>query len=107
LGEIGYFFVGNWDENYPNVGGAIVVDPDHPNRPQLIQAIKGYSAKNNTWRLYGNIQNEDELVWAGKFQSLKEFINSDDNIGAIQKLFLEVLSDVEAFQKDYPDLSWD
>ncbi|MBE7556914.1 MAG: PD-(D/E)XK nuclease family protein [Anaerolineales bacterium] len=104
--EMGYFIENSRDENYPEVGGAIIVQPEHPKRSQVVQALHGFNLRHNSWELSENFTKEDEEVWIAKGRSLQEFLGMDDHISAIQRWFLEVLSDVEAFQKDYR-LKWD
>jgi hypothetical protein len=99
--------VNSIDENYPSIGGCIVVEPSYSRRSLAIQALREFAGKNNNWELSSNFDNEKDTVWITKGQSFKDFIGFDDHINAIQKLFLDILSDVEEFQKNYPRLKWD
>ncbi len=104
---IGYFLASSGDKNNPSVGGAIVVEPSYSKRPQAIQALREFSGKKNNWELSSNFDNEEEAIWITRGQSFKEFIGLDNHINAIQKLFLDILSDLAEFQKAYPQLKWD
>jgi hypothetical protein len=105
---IGYSLTDTIDKDYADVGGAIVVEPEFSkNRAQVIASLKEFAKKNDSWKPRGNQYDKKEAFWIEKLRSLKEFINSEDDIDLIQLWFLEILSDVEEFQKDYPQLKWD
>lgn len=104
---IGYVLTNTIDKDYPDVGGTIAVEPGFSNREQVISALSEFERENDGWKLRGNPYDKKEAVWIEKLRSLKEFINSEDDIALIQTWFLEVLLDVEKFQKGNPHLPWD
>lgn len=95
--EIGYF-IDEVDKNYLYAGGAIGVDLGHQKKEKFTQGLKEFENQKNTWKL---IEDEEE-VWIEKLRPVEEGID----IHFIQNWFLEILADVEAFQKANPHLLW-
>jgi|GEM_PF-2849635 len=105
--EIGYYLEDiakeATDEDFPYVGSAIVVYPEHRNREQITSAFMEFEKKGRNWKLRGDPKDKNDEIWVEKLLLLKEFMKSKDHISSIQQWFLkEILPDIEEFLKDNP-----
>jgi hypothetical protein len=101
----GFYLSKDDPDDYPWLSVLLEVGPKHPDRGDIIRAMRSFAAGCSHCEPY-DLDNPSEwsgLDWA---IDLREVLTAEDHMDAARAHFLKSLDDVARMQEQYPDLPW-
>ncbi len=99
--EILYHFL----EEYPEIGICLEINPNSPQRDELVGNIKKIKEENSEWEVYNtDLPKSQPGIWVHK--SHTEFLTQPNHIKSIESFFVKLLKKLLYFKKKYSLLNF-
>lgn len=101
----GFYLESERPEEYPWLSVLLEVDPKHPQREEIVEAMRSWAAEHPECEGYAL---DDPSDWSGLewWMDLGKLLGEDDHMAAARRFFAESLDGVKRFREEYPDLPW-
>ena len=101
----GFYLAQEDPDDYPWLSVLLEVGPKHPDRGDIIKAMRSFAANCSGCEPY-ELDNPSE--WSGLEWGidLREVLTAEDHMAAARTHFLKSLDDVARMQEQFPDLPW-
>ena len=101
----GFYLEPETIDEYPWLSVHLEVGPGHPQRPEIIEAMRSFAKEQPECESY---ELDNSSAWSGLewWLDIGKLLGEEDHMAAARTFFIDRLERVRSFRDKYPDLPW-